>query len=441
MLLLVPALIALNAFFVAAEYAVVAARPVHLAALTQRGHRRSAAAMERLKADPASAIGAIQVCITTTNLALGWIGEPALTQLLLIILGPIGRAIPHAIFRPMSIALAFLIVTLLTVVLSELLPKALTLRYVPAVVRFTAVPMSMIRTAVTPLVWLMNKMANLVTLPLGLGRVDAAEPGKASVQELRLLATEAAAEGKLTDAERTLILNTLALNHRLVKRIMVPRPQVQHLDLRWSMDANRKVVETHLHTRYPLCDGGLDHIVGVVKTKQFLTALAAEAEVPVLQLIADDPLFAPEISTLGQMLGQFSEKKAEFAMLVDEYGAVAGLITLGDIVDDLFGAIDESKALLAEAKQADLTEPYGEGGGPQVRVIRGDLAVHELGRLMDMPDWGEGEESATVAGVIQAHLGDIGDIGSEIDIDGLKLKIIESDGRSIGRVEVRRSGG
>ena len=434
MLLIVPALIALNAFFVAAEYAVVAARPIHLESLRQRGRRRAVAAMERLKQNPADAIGSIQVCITATNLALGWVGEPAMTALLLKIAGPLASVIPQAVFRPVSIALAFLIVTLLTVVFSELLPKALTLRYVPTVIRLTAKPTLVIGRAVQPLVWLMNKMANLVTVPLGLGAVDKAEQSAAPAQELRLLATEAARLGTLSEAERTLILNTLALNRRLVNRVMVPRTQVQYLDLRWSMAANRQVIESRLYTRYPLCDGGLDNIIGVVKTKQFLTAAEAQADTTVLQLLADQPLFAPEISTLAQVLALFSERKAEFALLVDEYGSMAGVVTLGDIIDDLLGAIDQSKALLSQAVSTDVRR---EQQPPQPRIVRGDLAVHELGRLMGRPEWGDDEDAATVAGLMQARLGEIGQMGREVEIDGLVLTILESDGRAIHRVEVR----
>lgn len=434
MLALVPALIALNAFFVAGEYAVVAARPVHLEALRRRGYRRAAGAMERLKRDPASAIGAIQVCITITNLLLGWLGEPAMSRVLLALFGPLAEAIPEAVFTPLSVAVSFLVVTLLTVVFSELLPKALTLRYVPPVVALTAAPVVVIGAAVRPLVWVMNGMANLVTLPLGLGRVETMEEQEASVEELRLLATEAAREGVLSPAERSLILNTLALNHRLANRVMVPRMQVQFLDLRKSMDDNRKVMGEHLHTRYPLCDGDLDKIIGVVRTKQFLTAYHAAADTSVLALIADEAIFAPEISTLGQVLALFSEKKTEFAILVDEYGGIAGIVTLRDIVDDLLGAVDESKALMAEALRGDAT---AQKPAPGRRVVRGDLAVHELARLLGTPDWAADEEAATVAGLIQSRLGEIGQAGAAVEVDGVRLKVLRSDGRSIRRVEVR----
>src|SRR5687768_12211180 len=171
----VPLLIALNAFFVAAEYALVAIREPQIEALRRGGRKRAAAAMARLKADPAGAIGAIQVCITMANLLLGWVGEPAMTRVLGMLFAPLARLLPAAVFRGASFGLSFVIVTLLTVVFSELLPKALTLRYVPRVAAFTGVPVLAVLRLVRPLVWLMNAMADLVTRPLGLGSVTEME--------------------------------------------------------------------------------------------------------------------------------------------------------------------------------------------------------------------------------------------------------------------------
>ena len=184
-LALVPLLIALNAFFVAAEYALVAIRSPQIEAMRRRGRRKAARAMARLKADPAGAIGAIQVCITMTNLMLGWIGEPAMGYVLRGLFRPAMKFMPQTVFDVGSLTLSFVVVTLLTVVFSELLPKALTLRYVPNVAAFTAVPVFAVLRAARPLVWLMNAMANAVTRPLGLGSVDAMEREWHTAEEIR----------------------------------------------------------------------------------------------------------------------------------------------------------------------------------------------------------------------------------------------------------------
>jgi CBS domain containing-hemolysin-like protein len=338
---LVPVLILANAFFVAAEYAVVATRGAQIEALRAAGRRRTALAMEALKDHPAASIGAIQVCITMTNLLLGWIGEPAMTALLGRAAGTLGGLVPHAVYTFVSTVLSFLVVTLLTVVFSELLPKALTLRYVPAVAVLTAVPVLQIRRAVRPLVWVMNGLANAVTKPLGLGDVEEMEEAGHSREEVVLLAHEAAADGVLTHAERSLILNTLSLGKRTARQIMVSRIHVDHLDLRRSMADNMKVLEERLHSRLPLCDGGMDRVFGVVHTKEFLMAYEDDGDPSVMQLIARPAVFVPETLTVDKLLPAFYEHQTQTLFLVSEYGGVEGLVTLKDVVDELMSETGE----------------------------------------------------------------------------------------------------
>jgi CBS domain containing-hemolysin-like protein len=333
----VPILIGLNAFFVVSEYAVVAARPVQIEAVRARGHRAAAAAMTRLKANPASAIGAIQVCITMTNLLLGWIGEPAMSRLLETLFQPLVTLLPHAVFTAISTGLSFILVTLLTVVFSELLPKAMTLRFVDLAAIGTAVPVLYIQRAIFPLVWLMNATANAVTRPLGLGRVEEFEKQTVTTEELRLMAEQAAADGVVTSRERSLILGALAAGRRTARQIMVPRVRVAVLDLRKSMEANHDMASEYLFNRLPLCDGGLDRVVGVVRTGEFLEAAATGGDSAMLALLAQPPVFVPETASVDHLLEVFHERRAELVFLVDEYGGVEGIVTLRDVFNELLG--------------------------------------------------------------------------------------------------------
>src|SRR6185295_17406953 len=153
------------------------------------------------------------------------------------------------LFHGLSLALSFIVVTFLTVVFSELLPKAMTLRYLDAAATVSAVPILAVRRALFPLVWLMNKTANSVTRPLGLGRVESLETQAVSADELRLLAIRAAEDGVVTPRERSLILNSLTIGRRPAKEIMVPRVRIAHLDLKLSMAENLAVTEQHLFSR------------------------------------------------------------------------------------------------------------------------------------------------------------------------------------------------
>ena len=316
------------------EYAVVAMRPAHLQRLRAAGRARAADAMERLKDDPTSAIGAIQVCITMTNLMLGWIGEPAMSAVLHRAFGPLIDLSP-TIMTAIATALSFIVVTLLTVVFSELLPKALTLRYVEPAAAITAVPVLGIRKAIFPLVWVMNTMANLITRPLGLGRVEEFEEGGVTADELRVLAMQAGLDGVVTPREQSLILNALTIGKRRANEIMVPRTRIAYVDLRRAWDENMRVVEQYLFSRMPLCNDGMDHVLGVVLTRELLTAHQAGADMSVLTLLTRPPVFAPERVTLDRLIETFHDKRTEMVFLVDEYGGVEGIVTQRDVLDEL----------------------------------------------------------------------------------------------------------
>jgi CBS domain containing-hemolysin-like protein len=427
-LLLVPLLIALNAFFVAAEYAVVAIRKTQIERLRRRGRRRTATAMSRLRARPAAAIGAIQVCITMTNLLLGWIGEPAMTQLLEQIFG-VEAGQGSDLFHGVSVTAGFLIVTLFTVVLSELLPKALTLQHVEQVARLTARPILGVLWLTGPLVWVMNRLANAITRPLGLGRVDAMVEKGSTAEDIRLLTSQAAADGVITPRERSLILNTLALGRRTARQIMVPRMRVAWLDLQRTMDQNREVMNEHLYSRLPLCNGGMDHVIGLVPTREFLSAYNAAGESSVLQLLARPAAFAPEQISLDRLLTVFHEQRTQFVFLVDEHGSVTGIVTLRDVVDELL-------ATTAEASPPGAADTEGP---PEPFTVAGDTPVHELAARLRRENWPPDRSAATVSGLVVAHSGRIPQAGEQVRIDDVVLTVTESDERLVRRVLVSTS--
>ena len=427
----VPLLIAMNAFFVAAEYALVAIRTPQIEAIHVRGHRRAARAMSRLKADPASAIGAIQVCITMTNLLLGWIGEPAMTEVLGMLFAPLAGFVPPALFRGASFGLSFVLVTLLTVVFSELLPKALTLRYVPNVAVFTAVPVAAVLRAVRPLVWVMNAMADLVTRPLGLGSVTEMEKDWHTAAEIRQIASHAAEHGALTPQERSLVLNSLALGHRRARQVMVPRIRVVYLDLRRPMEDNRRTIHNHLHTRFPVCDGGLDRVIGWIPTKEFLAAYHADGDVNVLRLLARKPVFQPEGVTLDKLLGTFHRERSEIVFVVDEYGGVEGIVTLQDVVDEILaGLVDANDVPPAGAPGGKTSPP-----APSATIeVSGATPLHELAARLGLPpDWSSAETAVTVGGLIVARTGAVPAPGAEVVVNQLRLRVLASDKRVVNR--------
>jgi putative hemolysin len=352
--------------------------------------------------------------------------------------------LPPAAFTALSTGLSFVLVTLLTVVFSELLPKALTLRFVEPAARFTAVPVLAIQRAIFPLVWVMNATANAVTRPLGLGRVEDFENQQVTMDELRLMANQAAADGVVTPRERALILNSMAIGLRTARQIMVPRVKVAFLDVRRSMDENLEVTNQFLFNRIPLCDGGLDNVLGVVRTSEFLAAYYAQGDSAVLPLLAVPPVFVPESVTLDKLLETFHDRRTQVVFLVDEYGGVEGVVTLRDVFDELLG---ESAAAPAQRTPA-VPEIATAEAVPAIDgelAVPGDTPVHELAQRLRLVAWParrrvSPSSAVTVGGLLVAHFQHIPRPGEEAEIDGVRLRVLDSDRRAVKRVAVRVEG-
>lgn len=410
-----------NAFFVAAEIAMVSIRSVHFEQLRARGHHKVAVILTRLKEQLTSVVGAIQVGITISNLLLGSLAEPILTRALQSILGPAYRLLPDTVAPFFATALGFLFVTYLTVVFSELLPKVLSIRFLIVVAVLVARPINLLLKVTWPLVWIMNKSANLVTRPLGLGDVEEAESEIHTLDDLRLITSEAADHGTLSSRERSLILNSLALGRRTARQIMVPRVKVAFLDMKKSMDENRRVMNEHLYSRLPLCDGSIDKVEGIVPTREFLAAFNAEGDTSVLQLISRPAIFAPSTISLDKLLVLVDERRTQMVILVDEHGGMEGIVTLRDIVDELVG------------------QPIAVTANDTVErklSFNGDTPLHQVSAKVGREIPTEGGV-VTIGGLVTEKLGRFPRIGDEVELEGLVFKVIDGDNRVVRRVEVR----
>jgi len=196
-----------------------------------------------------------------------------------------------------------------------------------------ALPIRFICRIIWPMVWLMNVLAAGLSRVLGLRlHIEEAPIGR---EEIVHIATEAGSRGMLSERERAVIVNTLNLGGAKAKDILIPRIRVAYLDLRRSMADNRAVMDEHLYSRLPLCNDGLDHVVGIVHTKEFLTAYAEAGDSSVLQLLAQPAVFVPETVTLDRLLALLLEKRARMMVVVDERGGMEGLVTLADLMQRL----------------------------------------------------------------------------------------------------------
>jgi putative hemolysin len=330
-LLIVALLIGANAFFVIAEYALVTARRGALMARADGGSRRAAAAL-RLMDDPVRVISTVQVGITAVGILTGAVGEAAVRDVL-------GDAIPSWL----AFLLAFGAITYFSVVLGELVPKAIALHTAEGVAIAIARPVELMGRALAPLVSALQWSSKLVLRPFGIRDVVAGE-GVRSAEELRAIVDEAEVSGIIERAQEELLENVLDFAQRDARDAMVPAAQVAWLgaDLTPGQALDR-VVE-YGHTRYPVGDGSLDRVIGVANAHD-LVAAERTGSAATVRALARPALMIPDRRPLADLLRDLRERRQQLAIVLDEYGRTRGIVTLEDIIEEIVGDIEEELRL------------------------------------------------------------------------------------------------
>lgn len=343
---LVPGLIALSAFFVAAEYAVLAIRSTRIEELVRQG-RSGSRLLARLKSDLNGSLATIQICITACGLLLGAAGESILIDPLEWLLKPIGLALPPKVSHTVAFVLAFAAVTFFTVVLSELLPKALTLKYTERVALFVARPIAVLRLVCAPLVFLMNRFANGISHLFGLGDVRFEEPIH-SEDELEMLVDRADDAGEFHEEHGDLLRRAFDFADLKVRNVMIPMHRVGVLDSNMTADELAGRLSELPFTRWPLRDPASARINGIVNIKLVLHAVALSAGNAVILLdLAMAPIYFDPDMPLIDALGELRETKRHMAVVRRRDGAEIGVVTLEDILSVLVGEIPRETRSIA----------------------------------------------------------------------------------------------
>jgi len=404
--LAVLALVAGNAFFVIGEYAVITARRGVLAPRAEAGSAGARAAL-RLMDDPVRVISTVQVGITADGILLGALGEPVVRELL-------GEDLPEWI----SFVLGFAVVTYLSVVLGELVPKALTLDRAEALAALVARPIELLSVGLRPVVWLLERSASLLLRPFGIEEVIAGDAIRTSA-ELRALIDEAEGSGVIPRAQEELLHNVFDFVDREVRDIMVPALDVDWLDAGLAADdALGRALEAP-HERYPVGDGSLDHLDGVVHVHDLLAGARRDPFAKVRDLAR--PVFGvPETKDVGALLRELRERREQLAVVLDEYGVVAGIVTLEDILEELVGEIGDEFDL------------------PDSRLIWIDERTVSAAGSMTIDDFNEAvgtclpqNEARTLAGLVLNALGHRPDPGETFALDGVEIAVERVDGLRI----------
>jgi CBS domain containing-hemolysin-like protein len=411
-------LVAINGFFVAAEFALVKLRPNQLAPRIQKGELRARTAQHLLD-HLDSYLSAAQLGITLASLALGWIGEPAFAW----IIRPLVERIPGAtetLLHSVSLTTAFLCITSLHIVLGEQAPKWLGIRNPEAVGLWIALPMFGFHKLTFPLTWLLNKSTHAV---LRLVNIDAtgAEHTLHSEEELRLFLASGDA-GRLSKQKRELLDNVFELSHRSARQVMVPRADVAYLSTTRPLEDNLTIARDMEFTRFPLCTEDLDQIVGMIHIKDLFRS---EKPPTSLEEIRREIHFVPETLTLDRLLRRMRREREHMVAVVDEYGGVSGIVTLEDVIEEIVGQIQDE----FDQEQPDLVPE----GSNRYRVS-GTMLVVDLEDALDV-EFSERDED-TVGGVVLSELGRQPRVGDAVDVGEVHFEVLETSPRRIHSVMV-----
>jgi len=417
-------LVLVNAFFVAAEFAMVRVRPTRVQELVEEGHWQ-ARVLARLQRRLETFLSATQLGVTLTSLGLGWIGEPAFANLLAGVFAALGIESPRVIHNT-SIAVAFAVITFLHIVIGELVPKSYAIRFTERVALWVAVPMRVFEVVFAPALWLLHRAARGMLALLGV-TADTSGDLAHSEEELRMLLGESHRLGTLSGTKRQLLENVIDYTERTARHVMVPRADIAYLSLAQPLEENLAVVTQAAATRFPLCSTDIDHVIGMIHVKDLFIRRDQIRASEDLAAIKREILFVPETRPLDLLQRDFQQRRTHMAIVVDEYGGTSGLVTLEDVIEELIGEIQDEFD----------REPPSVEETPEGLVFDGLMLVDDVAERIGVK-LPETSDVSTLGGFVTARIGRMPRPGDKISVDGYDLKVVEVRGRRVTKVLAAR---
>ncbi len=426
-------LVAVNAFFVAAEFALVKVRPTRIEEAAQR-KVPAARVVQRIHRRLDSYLSATQLGVTLASLALGWVGEPAVAAAIEPLFDRLSPVWGPRIATGVGIAVAFTVITYFHIVFGELAPKWLSIQAPDKIALWVAYPLELFYRVCYPLIWFLNHTAQFMLTRIGI-RPASAHETTFSEAELRLALDKSEEGGAIPESAGDIADRAFHFGRGKVRDVMTPRPEVAYVSIDRTLAENLEVVSRSNYARYPLCRGSLDDVIGRVHVRDILMLCRSQGA-----LFADDPasdvalekvshpvMYVPENKALDAMLEDFRLQRMEMAIVQDEYGVTAGVVTLEDVLEELVGEIQQEFVPSPSEVEAQPDGSY---------IVDGKVTLARLVREYNVGSEVEGIE--TIGGyVLSTHTG-LPQLGYSARLDGWKVEIAELTGRRIRRVRVVR---
>jgi CBS domain containing-hemolysin-like protein len=417
-------LIVLNAFFVAAEFALVRVRESRIMQLEQEGSARAGVVHAALR-DLDTYLSVCQVGITVASLALGWVGEPAVSAFISPGLQALGIH-NEGIIQLVSVVLGFAVITYAHLVFGEQAPKYFSIQRAERTALWISRPLKLFMFLFRPMVWLVNASTNFILRPWGIRLGEEMEAH--SEEELRIMISSSTSSGVLDPQEREYLNNVFDFGDIVAREIMVPRPDIEALPSDAPLEELVERAAFGRYTRYPVYEGDLDHILGVVHVKDLFRAAMENGDNFDLGPLIRECLVVPENKRIEEILREFQKRKLQMAIVIDEWGSVEGLITIEDIIEELVGEIqdefDEDEAAI---------EPLGDN----TYAIDGRVSITDVNEYfdIDLPH----EDFDTIGGYVLGALGRPPEPGDTVEADGVTLRVKSVDGPRVSMLALERN--
>jgi CBS domain containing-hemolysin-like protein len=424
LLLLAVFLILLNGFFVAAEFALVKIRASQLDTLVQKGNSNARLARSIIRnLDPY--LSATQLGITLASLGLGWLGEPAVAELLRPLCIWVGIHDEYLI-HTLSVTVAFILISFLHIVVGEVAPKSLALARPESVSLFVALPMQAIYLIFYPALLILNRTSSVILRFFGVEPAIGVHGMAVSREELMHITSDSADTGALNENESKLLSNVLSFSDRVAREIMVPRNKVDYLREDNTIEDALKLAVTTGHSRFPLVRDDLDNVLGLLHMKDLIQNIVEQRPVESLVGLLRKVVYVPENMPAQKLLLEFQKERQHFACVVDEYGGISGIVTIEDALEELVGEIQDEFD-----KESPLIVEKEDGSG---LVVDGAVLLDDLWKRLHIPE--REVDADTVSGFLMEELKRMPQNGDSIELPGWRATILAMDGRRVGKVEL-----
>ncbi len=415
-----------NGFFVAAEFSLVSVRRTRIAELVARGQAGADAVQQAIE-NPDRVIAATQLGITLASLALGWIGEPALAGLFEPLIKRLPATMQTEATHTITAAVAFALITFLHVVVGELAPKSIALQNPERTSLFVAGPTLLTERIFKPAIWALNGTGNALLRLVGVN--PASGHGLShSIEELKMLMDASTQSGVVEKEENEMLHAVFDFGEMVVRQVMVPRTEVTAVEASTTLDEIITLATQSTYTKFPVYEENLDQITGIVHVKDLLKAMQSpDCEGCTARTVMREPLFVPETLPVSTLLRLFRDNRQHIAIVLDEFGGTAGLVTLEDLMEEIVGEV------------SDLFDPVTTGIQPQPDgsvLIDGLTLIEDVNGELDLELVEEYYD--TIAGYVMGRLGRIPRLGDTVEGDGVRLRAEEMDRLRVARVRLSR---